>query len=171
MQSALLQQQCQKMLAMDEVLQRKLQYVEQQLEQMELGQASIQTLPERKYIPLGEEATLYQNEIFYFYPTIAFVQDAPSGRPRISFGAYLEPSQSVPVRYLKQVETLPAMQMLCAHFRGTYPDAIDFGCQLRLAHPELPLSDDALHFNIVDQFIETAQENYITEIQIPILDA
>ena len=32
MQSALLQQQCQKMLAMDEVLQRKLQYVEQQLE-------------------------------------------------------------------------------------------------------------------------------------------
>ena len=64
-----------------------------------------------------------------------------------------------------------AMQMLCAHFQGTYPDAIDFGCQLRLAHPELPLSDDALHFNIVDQFIETAQENYITEIQIPILSA
>ena len=170
-QSALLQQQCQKMLALDEVLQRKLQYVEQQLEQMALGQASIQTLPERKYIPLGEEATLYQNEIFYFYPTIAFVQDAPSGQPRISFGAYLEPSQSVPVRYLEQVETLPAMQMLCAHFQGTYLDAIDLGCQLRLAHPELPLSDDALHFNIVDQFIETAQENYITEIQIPILSA
>lgn len=155
------------MLAMDEVLQRKLQYVEQQLEQMALGSGFDPDAAERKYIPLGEEATLYQNEIFYFYPTIAFVQDAPSGQPRISFGAYLEPSQSVPVRYLEQVETLPAMQMLCAHFRGTYPDAIDFGCQLRLAHPELPLSDDALHFNIVDNLLKRNRRIILQKFRSP----
>ena len=43
MQSALLQQHCQKMLAMDEVLQRKLQYVEQQLEQSAVPENEAQT--------------------------------------------------------------------------------------------------------------------------------
>lgn len=159
------------MLAMDEVLQRKLQYVEQQLEQMALGQASIQTLPERKYIPLGEEATLYQNEIFYFYPTIAFVQDAPSGQPpdflrRLSGAIPVRPGALSgtgrdAARHADALRPLPGHVSRCHRLWR----------QLRLAHPELPLSDDALHFNIVDQFIETEQENYITEIQIPILDA
>ena len=55
-------------------------------------------------------------------------------------------------------------------FQNAAFDAIIFADTLRQQHPALSLSADSIHFNIIDQFIETNSAEYVTEIQIPILD-
>lgn len=170
-QSQILKNQYQQVLSMDNVLQRKLNYVEEKIKNLQIGQAEIRTYPRRKYIPLGEEAKLYNNEVFYFYPTIAFVHhNSHTGKTELSFGAYLEPDDTIPVKYIDNIGTLEGRQYLCACFKGPYDDAITFSDELRRQHPELKLSVDSVNFNIIDQFIETDKSEYITEIQIPISD-
>ena len=170
-QSQQLQNQYQQVLSMDRVLQRKLNYVERKLQTIALDQVQIITYPRRKYIPLGEEINIYNNEVFYFYPTIAFVRHEPEkGKTSLSFGAYLEPDDTIPVKFVDNIGNIDAQRFLCASFKGPYDDAVLFADSLRQQHPELTLSKDSIHFNIIDQFIETDSEEYITEIQIPILD-
>ena len=177
-QSQQLQNQYHQVLSMDRVLQRKLNYVERKLQAVAFEKVQIISYPRRKYIPLGEEPTIYNNEVFYFYPTIAFVH-RESGKTTLSFGAYLEPDDTIPVKFVDNIGTIEAQRFLCACFKGTYEDAVIFADTLRQQHPQLPLATDSIHFNIIDQFLEkdanqyiteTNSAEYVTEIQIPILD-
>ena len=40
---------------------------------------------------------------------------------------------------------------------------------MRHAFPELHYTGKAINFNIVDQFVERDPENYITEVELPII--
>lgn len=169
-QSQQLKQQYQQVLSMDHVLQRKLNFVEQKLQTLKPGQEEIRTYPQRKYLPLGEEGMLYYNEVFYFYPTIAFVQrDPDTGEHTRSFGAYLEPEDVVPVNFIDKIGTIPSQRFLCASYVGPYEEVIRFSAALRQQHPELHLANHSFHFNIIDQFIASDSKKYLTEVQIPIL--
>ena len=169
--SHLLQSQYQQVLSMDHVLQRKLNYVEHKMQTMVLEQAQLRSYPRRKYIPLGKESKLYTNEVFYFYPTIAFVSwDTEREKRTLSFGAYLAPDDTIPVKFVDNIGNIESQRFLCACFKGPYDDVIAFSDELRRRHPDLPLSRNSVHFNVIDQFIETNSQEYITEIQIPILD-
>lgn len=169
-QSEQLKEQYRQLLSMDNVLQRKLQFVEQRLETMELERPEIRQYKERRYIALGGEQTLYYNEAFYFYPTIAIVQfDAGTGEPRTSFGAYLEPGTMICEKFIDNVGRIPAQAFLCACFKGPYDATIEYGKRMRAQYAHLNLAPYFYDFNVIDQFIETDKREYITEIQIPIL--
>lgn len=169
-QSGLLQNQYQQLLSMDHVLQRKLNYVEERMQTLEIDKPEIRTYPRRKFIPLGEEPTIYNNEVFYFYPTIAFVHGGDPARAALSFGAYLEPDDTIPVQFIDAIGNIEGGRFLCSSFKGAYEDVIRYSDTLRQSHPALKLSGNSFHFNIIDQFIETDKNEYITEIQIPILN-
>lgn len=170
-QSKLLQQHCQHLLEMDHVLQRKLHYIERTLHGMQLEEAEIRTFPKRKYIPLGKEPRIYNNDVFYFYPTIAFLhKDAQQEKTEISFGAYLAQEDAVPVRYIDNIGDIDSGRYLCASFKGPHDATILFADKLRKCYPTLELSPDSVNFNIIDQFIESEKEKYITQIQIRILE-
>lgn len=169
-QSEALKLQYHSILNLDSAVQRKIKFVEDKLELADLDAAVIKHFPKRAYIPLGEEQALYHNEIFYFYPTIAFYYyNEGADRYDKTFGAYLEPSVTISAQDADKIRFIEEQDCLCFYHRGAYAKMADTIEPVRNAHSELPLSRDTINFNIVDQFLEKNMNHYITEVQIPLL--
>lgn len=171
-QSKVLKERYSHLLSMDSVLQRKIKYIETKMKSLELGKVEIKHFDKRKYILLGEEPDLYNNEIFYFYPTICLLTyELPSLSTGISFGAYLEPGTLLDEKYIDNVRTIEPQDFLCTCFKGSYTNVISYCHSLRDQYARNDLEPISYHFNIIDQFIENDKNEYITEIQIPIKQA
>ncbi len=159
----------QELLLIDSIIQRKVQFVEERLKTVHENEVTIQTFPDRRYFLLGSEERLYFHDSFYHYPTIAFYQNGIK-----SFGAYLDGpfSGDETISGLvdpSEVRTIPAGQYLCAYHVGPYEKVAEREAEIRSQWAHLPLSDQVINFNIIDQFVDSDQNHYITEMQIPIL--
>lgn len=161
-----LHRQWQELFAIDEAIQRKIRFIEEEKEGIRLGETEIRSYGVRKYIAIGDEEMLYRHNSFYFFPTIAFYE---AGKKR--FGAYLYPDeQQIPELALKEeILEIPAGDYLCTYHPGPYEKVPETIRRLRASHPELLLDDVAINFNILDQFVENDSANYITHMQIRIL--
>jgi len=163
-----LQRQWERLIRINDAIQRKIQFVNHQRDHLDLESLDIQWFPERYYIPIGSEEILYLEDSFYFYPTIAFYEGDLK-----YFGAYLyEPAdeQAAPECTAQpyNASVIAAGHYLVGYHKGPYeamPRAIQ---AMRDAQRELPLGKRVISFNIIDQFMERNRANYITQIQIPI---
>lgn len=154
------------LLLIDNIIQRKIAFVEERMKDLDTDAITIQTFPDRRYFPLGGEEQLYYDDSFYHYPTIAFYR--PDGK---SFGAYLDgPFSGVEAAVHTipeaQIRVIPAGKYLCAYHVGPYETVAQSAEMLRKQYAHLRLSPEMINFNIIDQFVDRNQENYITEMQI-----
>jgi len=161
-----LHRQWMELISIDEAIQRKLRFIEEEMENIRTDEITIRHFEDRAYLAIGEEEMIYRQNSFYFYPTIAFYQ----GEGKY-FGAYLYPSgEPLPETIRKdQIRKIPAGDFLCGYHLGSYetvPATIE---RIRNARPDLEFEDLTINFNILDQFVENQSSNYITHTQIRIM--
>lgn len=161
-----LHRQWQELISIDEAIQRKLHFIDQEMRDIRVEQVSVRSFPVRRYIAIGEEELLYRHSSFYFYPTIAFYRG-----DRKYFGAYLYPEEARLPEFIseEQLQELAAGEYLCGYHLGNYETVPDTIRRLRDMHPELTLDETTINFNILDQFVESDSANYITCTQIRIV--
>ena len=168
--SRVLHRQWEELLAIETVIERKIQFVEESLARIaDIDGVEVIRYPERRYIDIGREERLYHHDSFYFYPTIAFYE----GEEKY-FGAYLyaDPEdQALPPVDEAIVQTLPAGDYLCCYHKGPYEQVTETMRRVRDTRPEVTLSPVTVNFNIIDQFVERNPENYITHMQVRILSS
>ncbi|WP_333651308.1 MerR family transcriptional regulator [Lacrimispora sp.] len=162
-----LHRQWKELFSIDEAIQRKLAFIEEEMKDIRTDQITIRYCPERTYIAIGEEELIYRQNSFYFYPTIAFYEGSLK-----YFGAYLYPSKGPLPEFLRQdqIRKIPAGDYLCAYHLGSYDKVPQTLERLRNSRPDLKLEDLTVNFNILDQFVENDSSNYITLSQIQILE-
>lgn len=161
----------QEFLRLDDIIQRKLLFVHRKLSELSVGEIQIKHYPRRAYLPLGVEVSIYDKEAFYCYPTIAFYQyDAEKDRYTVTFGAYLEAEHDIGIEDMDKMLYIPEQQFLSYCWKGKYSGIEQKVRELHEEYSHLSLSSDSYNFNIIDQFLEKDANQYITEIQIPILN-
>jgi len=166
-QSALLKQRWNELMNIDSAISRKLEFIEQQLPLVDLQQVDVKTFSDRYYLDIGSEETLYGSDVFYFYPTLVFYQGSEK-----RFGAFLhdyDPLQT-PL-FGTEVSVIKGGAFLCGYHQGPYEVISDSSIRMRESSRHLKLAEMSINFNILDQFVERDNQKFITEIQIPILEA
>lgn len=171
-QSRILHEKWDDLMRIDHVIQRKISFIEAELPKVNFDKFDVRFYNERKYLPIGTEEQLYRSDIFYFYPTIAFYRGDIK-----SFGAYLVDTNCDEVeddfKKIKAETTcslIPAGNYLCGYHKGpfsTLPETIQKLCSKA---EDLILEKESIHFNIIDQFVESDINNYITGVQIKLKD-
>ena len=174
MHSENMREQWKKLLLIDNIIQRKIHFVEHHMQELDAASITIQEFPERRYFELGSEGDVegvYIHDSFYYYPTIVIYR---SGKP--FFGAYLDeifdeidPLPQDPDS--TEVQIIPAGKYVCAYHVGPYPTIEDTVDRIKNRYPHLHLSSDWVTINIIDQFVDNNSDNYITGVQIQILSA
>ncbi len=161
-----LHRQWEELFSIDEAIQRKIRFIEQEMNGIRTDEITIRYYDVRKYISIGSEDMLYRHNSFYFYPTIAFYE----GNQKY-FGAYLysDEQQTTELVPESQICEIAAGEYLCGYHVGPYETVMETNRRLRESHPELVLDDVAINFNILDQFVEHDSANYITHVQIRIM--
>ena len=168
--SAALRAQWQELMRIDEAILRKLQFMEEKQEHIFWDGVRRVPFPERRYIPIGSEEILYMKDSFNFYPTIAFYEENLK-----YFGAYVVgPDMGGEEEELPEESQatlpIPKGDYLVAFHKGSYDEIPQHIAQMRRENADLNLSPLTVTFNIIDQFVENKVDNYITELQIQILE-
>jgi DNA-binding transcriptional MerR regulator len=169
-QSKTLREQWNELNSIDLTIQRKLEFIQQKVAVMEVTGVSLKTYEDRMYLDLGSEEKVYGSEAFYFYPTLVFYE---KGTKR--FGAYLfnykeHLDEQEISRFGTAVSVIKGGRFLCGYHQGAYESIEDSFERIRKAGKGLNLADYSLNFNIIDQFVERDNKNFVTEVQIPIID-
>jgi DNA-binding transcriptional MerR regulator len=169
-QSAVLRAQWNELNAIDSTIQRKLGFIEQKVGAMDVDGISIKNHGERRYLDLGAEEAVYGSEAFYFYPTVVFYEH---GTKR--FGAYLseygkDTEEQEARSFEADVSVICGGRFLCGYHQGAYETIETSFDRIREAGKGLRLEPVSISINIIDQFVERDNRNFVTEIQIPIVD-
>lgn len=161
-----LHKQWQELFSIDQAIQRKLKFIEQEKQGLFTDSISVRHFEGRKYLDIGGEEMLYSHNSFYFYPTIAFYQG-----DKKYFGAYFYPDEkSIPdLTVPPQIKEIPAGDFLCGYHVGPYETISQAFKRIRSFGSDLTLDTLTINFNILDQFVENNTANYITHIQVRIL--
>lgn len=144
------------------VLQRKSDFIKDELSRGDDWEPFIQEFKTRYYLPIGTEDILYKDKSFYLNPTIVFYRNNER-----RFGVYLG-TEKEPKPPAGKVQEIPEGTYLCALHRGGYTQIWQHVLALREEYRRLELENWSVHFNIIDQFVEKNQEHYLTKIQIPL---
>lgn len=169
-QSQVLKKQYNHILNIDSAIQRKIKFAKKQIDTLDINDVKIKHYPRREYIPLGCEDLLYNNEIFYSYPTIAFYNyNSEDKNYDVTFGAYIAPEITVSNKYADQVRFIEESDYLCFYHKGKYEGVAQKIELVKKQYSHLNLSVNSISFNIIDQFLEKDMDEFITESQIPIL--
>lgn len=166
--SAALRAQYEDLLQTDRIIQDKLAFIQRESQKATPNKPHIQEFPVRDYVLIGGETSLFTNELFYFYPTVGFYR----GQEK-SFGAYLyDDTKNLTLEHSSEVQVsrIKAGRYICSYHMGPYANIHDSICALLDLGAEYALDDTVVTINIVDQFLESHPENYLTELQVLILE-
>lgn len=165
--------QWEELMRVDQAIMRKIQFIEESRDAIDFEKFYLMDFPERKYLPIGAENEIYMDESFYFYPTIVFYK----GEKKV-FGALLtDDLENEPAGAL----TIPGGTYLVGYHRGAYEEIqksfermdrwskeghLESMTQKKTVH----LDDTILALNIIDQFVEQHNENYVTRMEVRLTD-
>lgn len=166
-QSEQLRQQCEGLLETVDIIQKKLAFIDRECQYTQEGSFSIRTYPDRQFVDIGDEINLFTHELFYFYPTIGFYEGDDK-----RFGAYLFDEQSPNSTALKQANqsTVPGGRYLCGYHYGPYQTIQKSIKKLFEAGKDYKLDSCVVTLNIIDQFVEGHPTNYITGLEVLIIE-
>lgn len=162
-----LREEWERLIQVDEAILRKINFIEEKQVGLDVSAIELRWFPERWYIPIGTEERLYMKNSFYFYPTVVLYEDDIK-----YFGAYLPseedglPADPCP----PNVASIPAGRYLVGYHQGPYERVQESFSRIRARFPELRMGDIVVAFNIIDQFAERDSSNFITEIQMQVLE-
>ena len=157
-----LQEQWKELLRIHGAIERRLQFIDEKMKDLNVSIVEIRELPERRYIPIGHEEQLYMDDSFYFYPTLVLYQ----GEERL-FGAYVAEADITDAEVT--TERIPAGRYLTGYHKGFYETISESFERMKAAAPNCRAADWCVAQNIIDQFVENDRSEYITEIQMPLL--
>ncbi|WP_320130293.1 MerR family transcriptional regulator [uncultured Sphaerochaeta sp.] len=171
-QAEALRAQWNELYTIDLAISRKLEFIEEQsVASLDVRNIFLKTFGERIYLNIGLEEILYASESFYLYPTVVFYTQ--QGK---QFGAYMfnyqDSDEKGTNRFGAELSVIPEGRFLCGYHQGAYESIGQSFSRIRQTGKalDLNLSPDYMNFNIIDQFVERDSMNFITEIQIRILD-
>lgn len=167
-----LYKQCEDIHKIIDVLQRKIEFTEQEMSRISFDTVEIQHFPDRFYVKVGGELEFGLHESGFQYPTIVCYQ--PSEVPNhyvTKFGAYLASSNVQSGSALEAVECIPSQRFLVSYHKGPYSEIFPRIIQLRQENSQYQFADRTYCINVIDQFLVGEQQNYVVCIQIPIEDS
>ena len=168
-QSERLKKQYEEIFKIDRVIQRKLNFVKEKISSTNLLESKIMEFKPEAYVNIGHEKVLYENEIFYYFPTIVFYQYLKEeGFYDKIFGAYIELDDSKE-DYQDQTLYTDGQKYLRCYHAGSYETIQETIEKVHKEYKHVELSQDFVCINIVDQFLENNPDKFITEIRIPVL--
>lgn len=138
--------------------------------QQDLSKVKLEWLPERYYIPLGDELTAEGNDLCIQFPSIACYHSLSQTMYTVDFGAYLQQQKPYEFQNNPRFYTLPKQRYLTYYHKGSYSMVRDKILELRKAYTQYRFANESYVVNIVDQFVELNPSNYIVHIQIPLLE-
>jgi DNA-binding transcriptional MerR regulator len=175
LQANLLDYEVERIRCISKAIRTKIQYIEGSDYADKLNGFEIQSVADRQYIEIGPEQDLYSSEVFYFFPTV--VINKPNAKifgacileteDLFSFASYLGDSAILE----EHLRVIPAREVLRGFYCGPYEtigNRVFEAIKYAQSH-HIKLARYSVHYNIVDQFVESDPNKYITEIQIPIL--
>ncbi|SDK10934.1 MerR family transcriptional regulator [Natronincola ferrireducens] len=167
-QSLFLRKKWEELINIDTAIQRKIRFIELKQEDIKINHVFTKEYPDRYYLSIGDEDTVYLSDSFYFYPTIVFYENNCK-----HFGAYMfcediEEENEV-LKHFSNLLKIPAGKYLCGYHLGPYENITETIETMRLHSNDLALGDRVIAINIIDQFVESDMDKYITELQIPIV--
>lgn len=135
----------------------------------DLHQIVVKQYPERRYLLIGGEDTLYRDILFYLAPTLVFRRgDKKWFAARIS--KELEEIFPLGEEGANKLKSISAGRFLCGYHAGPYTTTGETEKRMRENAAGMKLSDDALFVNIVDMFVQNDPQKFISEVQIEILE-
>lgn len=151
---------------LQKTIRRKIDFVTDNMNVNDVGKIWIEEKPQRFYYSIGEEAILYIHDGFYQNPTVVFYE----GKER-DFGCYLYGEHQRPQSWFKKEELkiIPSGKYLCGYHMGEYEKILERVYEIRESRPDLQLAHNSIHFNIIDQFVESDSSGFLTEINIKLL--
>lgn len=173
-QSEFLKKQANTLLALDLVIQKKIDFIRKENQLFDPDASIKKNYPERKYVCLGEEDLLYGYDIYFFHPSIVIRK----GSEKL-FGAYLLEDEQFEETIIPEqnewvkkadIRTLPAGCYLCGYHLGDFDKLPESIARLKNSKTDYCLGEEIIAINIIDQFMVNNPEQYQTEIQIPILN-
>lgn len=160
--SAAIRAQWEELMRIDQAIMRKIQFIEESRDDVDFENIRLVDFPERKYLPIGAENEIYNGESFYFYPTIVFY-----GENSKAFGALLTDEDA---EATEGALTIPAGTYLVGYHKGAYEEIRQSFDRIKKCGADRSLDDTILALNIIDQFVEQHNENYVTRIEIRLTD-
>ena len=164
-QSSVIRKEWDRLRRIDEVIQRKICFIEEKMESIDKSHVCIKQFPTRYYLPIGSEDILYGTDYFYYYPTVVFYEGGEK-----SFGAFLPDvrEEEAIEREGVQVKSIDSGQFFCGYHLGPYEQIEKTFARLYSEAMDrgISLGKRKINFNIIDQFVERDAEKYITEVQI-----
>lgn len=160
--STAIRAQWEELMHIDQAIMRKIQFIEESRDDIDFENIRLTEYPERKYLPIGGENEIYTGESFYFYPTIVFY-----GENSKAFGALLNNAEN---EETEDALTIPAGTYLVGYHKGAYEEIQQSFERLKKWGADKHLDNTILALNIIDQFVEQHNENYVTRIEIRLTD-
>lgn len=173
-QAESLEEEARRLLTISKTIKGKMDFIDNSDYKEKLDLIEVADIEERHYIEIGPEKDLYVSEIFYFYPTIAIYR--PDAK---IFCVYLKDDVEFfeNISLIADTESLkrfhkvfPPAKVLRAFHVGRYERIGERVVEMLAFAREndLDLQNFSIHYNIVDQFVESDSSRYVTEIQIPL---
>ena len=161
-----LQRQCRELMTTVDIIQKKIRFIREEMEQAREGAFFSLSYPDRQFIHIGEEIDLFTYEPFYFYPLVGFYTE-----DRKWFGAYLYKDPRAG-RLLRETGATPAVIPAGDYLRGYhYGPYTSIRDSIRRLQEEgaargYELDPCVVTLNIIDQFSEGHPDNYVTGLEV-----
>ena len=157
--------QWEELVRVNDVIQRKVHYTEEKTKDLDTSSIRRESFPVRYYIPIGNEETLYSSNDFYFYPTVVFYRGDSK-----EFGALIT-RDGFDINCSQFPLEIQAGEYICAYHKGPYDNIYDTQARIKAfaENKGLNLDEESVNLNIIDQFVESDPEKYVTEVQIRLI--
>lgn len=174
-QAELLTREVKRLKFISNAIKEKIHYIEQSdFRTLDTG-IEVTDVEERMYIEIGPERDLFASEAFYFFPTVVIY----TPKTKI-FGACIRlkgdffsyASLYAGVGTLEQdIKSFPKGRVIRSFHIGPYETIYSRIVEMHTYGKRLNLhmADFSVHFNIIDQFVESDPKKYVTEIRIPLI--
>lgn len=161
-----LEQEISRLKEVQKATKRRIDFVKENMNIDDVEKIWIEEKPDRFYYSVGNEDVLYIHNGFYKNPTVVFYNDDEK-----HFACFLYGEKQNPRNEYEDVKvmTIPNGRYLCGYHLGEYNEILKKVDKIRNSHPELKLDRQSIHFNIIDQFVESDKSKFLTEINIKIL--
>ena len=163
--------QYEKILEINKTVQRKLQFIKREMEKIDLQDVKIRHFEKRLYLPLGTENNASQEELFYHFPTMAIYSSFTEQEElQLSIGAFIESKKSIPNKMLAETREIKEGEYLSFYHKGPYSKVLDRIYEIQKQYSNLKFENRVISINIIDQFVENDENNFVVYLQIPLAE-
>lgn len=175
LQAKRLDDEVKRLTCLSRALQEKIRYIDENDYAKQKSSIHIADVEPRNYIEIGLENELYASNVFYYFPTVviyhpeekifgACIRDKSDF---LSYASLFDNFANLETHW----KTIPGGKMLRCFYKGPH-EVIGNQVIAMITYAKrhgIKLAGYSIHYNIIDQFVESDPNQYVTELQIPIV--